>query len=114
MRGRAWKPCGDFIPSAFPGVVAARDAHADRDSLLNGMRVGFGGHLSIDLDAFVQLVESAGGAFWNRDADVVVLGGVCTSEQRARFGTATCVSQRWLPESIARWKLQPYTEYVAE
>lgn len=102
MSGRAWKPCGDFIPSAFPGVVAARDAHAAGEPLLNGMKVGVGGRLSIDLDAFVRLVEGAGGVFGNRDAEVIVLGGVCTSEQRARFGTATCVSQCRLQDSIAR------------
>ncbi|KAK1869456.1 hypothetical protein I4F81_011932 [Pyropia yezoensis] len=79
-----------------------------------GMRIGFGGGLRIETREFVQPVESAGGVFGNRDESVIVLGSAYSPEARVRVGSAQYVNQRWLPDSIARWALQPYTAYVAE
>eukprot|EP00170_Pyropia_yezoensis_P001328 contig_5894_g1332 len=111
---RACKPCGAFVPAAFPEVAAARTAYATGESLLRGMRIGFGGGLRIETREFVQPVESAGGVFGNRDESVIVLGSAYSPEARVRVGSAQYVNQRWLPDSIARWALQPYTAYVAE
>lgn len=111
---RAWKPCGDFVPAAFPRVAAARTAYATGESLVRGMRVGFGGGLHIEAREFVQLVEGAGGVFGNRDASVIVLGSAYSPEARVRVGSAQYVNQRWLPHSTSRWALQPYSAYVAE
>eukprot|EP00170_Pyropia_yezoensis_P004736 contig_19244_g4750 len=94
--------------------MAARNAQATGESLLNGMRLGFDGVLDIDAREFVQLVEGAGGVFGNRDATVTVLGITYSPEARVRMGSVQYVNQRWLPDSIARWSLQPYSAYSVE
>lgn len=114
MRCRAWKPCHDYVPEAFPGVVAARNAHAAGESLLRGARVGFDGDLRIDVEEFIQLVEGAGGVFMNRGATVLVVRASGGSDSRTRIVAARYVNEQWLPDTIARWKVQPYSNYAPE
>lgn len=89
------------IPAVF--VVGQRPRRFVR-LLLEGV-------LDIDAREFVQLVEGAGGVFGNRDATVTVLGITYSPEAHVRMGSVQYVNQRWLPDSIARWSLQPYSAY---
>lgn len=112
LQQRAWKPCADYVSPLFPGVLAARAAHAERRPLLDGLLVGCRGVLDVDLDVFGLLVEAAGGRLGNRGAAVVVEGSLAADQVRLPGGTVY-VNQRWLPDSIARWKVLPYADYAS-
>lgn len=58
----------------FPGVLAARAAHAVRRPLLDGLLAGGRGVLDVDLDVFCLLLEAAERRFRNRGAAVVGKG----------------------------------------
>lgn len=110
MRSRAWKPRHDYVPEAFPRAVAARNAHAAGESLLRGTRVGFHGFLCIDVADFIELVEGAGGVFSNITAAVIVVG--VSGASAPRVGAARSVNEQWLFDTIAHWKVQPYSKYA--
>ncbi|KAK1868902.1 hypothetical protein I4F81_011384 [Pyropia yezoensis] len=112
LQQRAWKPCAEYVSPLFPGVLAARAAHAEKRSLLDGLLVGCRGVLDVDLDVFCLLVGAAGGRFGSRGAAVVVEGGLAAHQVRLPGG-AVYVNQRWLPDSIARWQVQPYEDYAS-
>lgn len=109
LSARCWMPCEQYVPSAFPGVLAARRSKADGGQLLNGLRVGYVGNLSITVDEFCQLVEAAGGCFANLCVEVFVQGTGCGSGLTR--GAVPVVNQRWLPDSIARWECLSYDDY---
>lgn len=68
--------------------------------------------MDVDLDVFGLLVEAAGGRLGNRGAAVVVEGSLAADQVRLPGGTVY-VNQRWLPDSIARWKVLPYADYAS-
>lgn len=109
LSARCWMPCEQYVPSAFPGVLAARRSKADGGQLLNGLRVGYVGNLNITVDEFCQLVEAAGGCFANLCVEVLVQGTGCGSGLTR--GAVPVVNQRWLPDSIARWECLSYDDY---
>lgn len=109
LRARCWKPCEDYVPSAFPGVIAARKSKADGKQPFKGLRVGYVGELHIEVAEFIQLVETAGGSFTNLCVDVLVRG--IGGGDRLVGGVVPIVNQRWLPDSIARWERLPYADY---
>lgn len=110
LTARCWKPCKDYVPSVFPGVLAARRSQENGKSLLKGLRVGYVGELNITVDEFIQLVETAGGCFTNLCVEVLVRG--TGGNQGLLPGTVPVVNQRWLPDSIARWECLTYGDYA--
>lgn len=111
LSARCWKPCEDYVPTAFPGVLAARKSKEDGAQLLKGLRVGYMGDLNITVDEFIQLVEAAGGCFANLCVELYVRG--TDGGDRLARGVVPVVNQRWLPDCIARWECLPYDEYAA-
>lgn len=114
IRARAWQPFGMYIPKAFPGVLAARAACAQGESLFKGLRFGSRGTINMDVADLRELVECAGGRLGsNRDADVVIVGDESGGRVPAlTVETAVMVNQLWLPDCVAQWKKLPFDSYV--
>lgn len=111
LRARCWKPYVEYVPSAFPGVLAARNSKMNGGLLFKGLRVGYIGDLSIAVDEFIQLVEAVGGCFANMCVEVLVRG--TGGDDQLMGGAVAVVNQRWLPDSIARWECLPYGDYAS-
>lgn len=110
LTARCWKPCEDYVPTAFPGVVAAHNSKTGGVQLLKGLRIGYVGDLNIAVDEFIQLVEAAGGCFTNLCVEVLVRGA--DGDNLLPGGVVPVVNQRWLPDSIARWECLPFDDYA--
>eukprot|EP00170_Pyropia_yezoensis_P003915 contig_16238_g3926 len=110
IQARAWLPYEDYMPAAFPGVLAARAARSAGKSLLKGLRVGTRGNLSMDIGDLRALLEAVGGRLGNnRDAAVVIVGKEPGGRVPALIAdAAVMVNQLWLLDCIAQWQQLPH------
>lgn len=109
-----WQPYEDYVPAAFPGVLAARAARSAGKSLLKGLRVGNRGNLSMDIADLRALLDAVGGRLGDsRDAAVVIVGKEPGWRVPALIAdAAVMVNQLWLPDCLAQWQQLPHDTYV--
>lgn len=114
VHAREWQPCARYVPRMFSGVPAARAAAKAAKSLFNKLSIGWCGTLDIPNEDFCMMVDVAGGLVTALCAAVVVQGGGERMSSSGAGPRAVFVNQRWLPDSIASWRVLDYDAYKPE
>lgn len=114
IHARKWQPCENYVSPMFAGAPAARAAAAACKSLFDGLSIGWCGDLDVAYDEFQQMAEVAGELVTSFGAAVVVQGQGERIPARAAGPRAVFVNQRWLPDSIARWRVLAHDRFKPE